>query len=85
MNAMSLLLCVLAQAPEAPPAPPPAAFQLHIVPAEIQLDSARDRQTVLALGVRDDGVTQELGDEVSWSIAEPQFATVAPADSLKRQ
>ncbi len=79
MSAPFLALLALAQAPEPAPVPPPSAFQLRLVPNEIQLDSARDRQTVLALGVRDDGVTQELGDEVAWVIADPQLATVAPA------
>ena len=60
-----------------PTAPPP---QLRILPAAVQLDSARDLQSLIAFSVRGDGVVHALRQEVAWSMADATLAAVEPTE-----
>ena len=68
-------LLSVALAAQTPPAAPPTP-QLRVVPAAVQLDSARDLQSLLALSVRHDGVVQSLTKDVAWSVSDTAIATV---------
>jgi hypothetical protein len=50
---------------------------LHVYPAEVNLTSAVDRQRVLAVFERDDGVTRDLTLQARLSLADPSRARLA--------
>lgn len=57
-------------AAEAPVEPP----QYAVYPPEIQLDSARDFQSFVAVLTRPDGVTVDISDQVQWTIVGDEVA-----------
>ncbi|GDY03141.1 surface protein [Planctomycetota bacterium] len=73
---ISLIACLQA----APQKQDTAYVQLRVLPSALQLDSARDLQRMIALGVRLDGCVKELGAEVTWSLADPAIAAIEPIE-----
>jgi hypothetical protein len=58
----------------------PALLQLRVLPASVQLDSALDLQSLLAMSVRSDGIVQSLQKDVAWSVADNAIAAVEPME-----
>ncbi len=68
-----------APAPPETPEPttePPAPPQYAVYPPEIQLDSARDFQSFVAVLTRPDGVTVDISDRVTWRIDGGEIAKI---------
>jgi Protein of unknown function (DUF1549)/Protein of unknown function (DUF1553) len=57
-----------------PSATPQSPVNLAVYPAEIQLDTARDYQSLVAVVRRADDVTLDVTDTASWKLADEQFA-----------
>ncbi|MEM0925503.1 MAG: DUF1549 and DUF1553 domain-containing protein [Planctomycetota bacterium] len=49
---------------------------LAVYPPEIKLDSARDFQSFVAVLRRDDGITEDASDRVTWKIANPALVKI---------
>ena len=49
---------------------------LSVYPEEIRLDTARDYQSFVAIVRRDDDVTLDVTDSVTWSLADGKFAKI---------
>ncbi|MEM9645015.1 MAG: DUF1549 and DUF1553 domain-containing protein [Planctomycetota bacterium] len=62
----------------------PARPNLEIYPDSIRLDSARDFQSFVAVVTRGDGVTQDVSDEVRWSVADSSVATLVSGRVLPK-
>ncbi|HET6246472.1 MAG TPA: DUF1549 and DUF1553 domain-containing protein [Tepidisphaeraceae bacterium] len=54
------------------PAPPP----FHVFPADINLESATDTQSVVVQTTRPDGITQDITSEVKFELADPKLAGI---------
>ena len=86
MRRLSVTLAIAMMASigmSAEPAPAPAAasssapksnLTLSVYPEQIQLDTARDFQNFLAMVRRDDDVTLDVTDTVTWKVADEKFA-----------
>ncbi|MFK8111847.1 MAG: DUF1549 domain-containing protein [Rubripirellula sp.] len=79
-----LLAATLAVAAEPIPAAPRAtsgaprpAVNLSVYPLQIQLDTARDYQSVLAVVRRSDDVTLDVTDDATWKLADEKFAKLS--------
>ncbi len=51
-----------------------AQINLAVYPQQIQLDTARDYQNFIAVVTRDDDVTLDVTETVSWKVADEKFA-----------
>src|SRR5262249_45981172 len=80
-----------APAPEAAPAPapapaaPPKEFTLAAYPPDINLTTARDRQSFIVVATRPDGVTLDVTKQATATVANPALAklegqTLYPVD-----
>lgn len=62
--------------PKSTPTDASESLEFAVYPGEIQLDSARDFQSVVAVVTRPDGVTLDVTDEVQWSIEGDEVAEI---------
>ncbi|KAA5539890.1 DUF1549 domain-containing protein [Roseiconus nitratireducens] len=69
--ALSAFAATPADESSAPPSDPPKKPDLAVYPPEINLGSARDFQSFVAVLMRDDGITEDASDRVIWRIADP--------------
>ncbi len=88
MRRLSVTLAVIvlaaSQGPAAEPAPArssstPGAkpkLELSVYPPNIQLDTARDYQSFIAVARRDDDVTLDVTDQATWTLADEKFAKI---------
>ncbi len=56
------------------PSPAPAPTSIRVCPPDVNLTNARDRQSVIVQSVFADGITQDVTDQVTFSLADPSFA-----------
>ncbi|HEX4613356.1 MAG TPA: DUF1549 and DUF1553 domain-containing protein, partial [Urbifossiella sp.] len=63
----------VAQQP-APPAPAPAGPRVAVYPPDINLETARDRQSFVVQLTQPDGITRDITDQAQVAFANPAFA-----------
>jgi hypothetical protein len=82
---LSIALLSATFAMSAEPAPSPAAssivpgksrVNLSVYPAQIQLDTARDHQSFLAVVRRSDDITLDVTDTATWKLVDDKFAKI---------
>ena len=52
------------------------AVNLSVFPDQIQLDTARDYQSFIAVARRPDDITLDVTETASWKLAEEKFARI---------
>lgn len=73
----TLILCSIGQAEQsAAPAPQAAASPLEIFPPDINLETARDTQSIVAKFTQADGVTRDVTAQCKFQLANPALAKI---------
>ncbi len=48
-----------------------AIVKVDVFPAEVELNTARDRQSLVVMATREDGVTLDVTTQAQWKVADP--------------
>jgi hypothetical protein len=78
-RALLAVLCMTAFASPTVARAEAAFTKIEVFPANVDLNTARDRQSLVVMATREDGVTLDVTSQVEWKVADPSIVKLENA------